>query len=80
VHPGREPGSGGRRGLHPQRRVATMDQESVDLRRAGERKAVGRHRAKPGDVLRFAGDVPHQYAALGDRPARAIVLMAYPSA
>jgi hypothetical protein len=57
-----------------------MDQESVDLRRAGERKAVGRHRAKPGDVLRFAGDVPHQYAALGDRPARAIVLMAYPSA
>jgi transcriptional regulator with XRE-family HTH domain len=35
---------------------------------------------EPGDVLRFAGDVPHQYAALGDQPARAIVLMAYPSA
>jgi len=34
----------------------------------------------PGDVLRFAGDVAHQYAAIGDQPARAIVLMAYPSA
>jgi XRE family transcriptional regulator, regulator of sulfur utilization len=31
-----------------------------------------------GDVLRFAGDVPHSYAAIGDEPARAIVLMAYP--
>jgi len=34
---------------------------------------------EPGDVLRFAGDVPHQYTALGDQPARAIVLMAYPA-
>jgi transcriptional regulator with XRE-family HTH domain len=49
---------------------------------------VGRLRAGPldapteletGDVLRFAADVPHQYAALGDQPARAIVLMAYPT-
>jgi transcriptional regulator with XRE-family HTH domain len=49
---------------------------------------VGRLRAGPldaptelaaGDVLRFAGDVPHQYAALGEEPARAIVLMAYPT-
>jgi transcriptional regulator with XRE-family HTH domain len=31
-----------------------------------------------GDVLRFAGDVAHSYAAIGDDPARAIVLMAYP--
>ncbi len=30
-----------------------------------------------GDVLRFPGDVPHSYAALDDRPARAIALMAY---
>jgi transcriptional regulator with XRE-family HTH domain len=30
-----------------------------------------------GDVLRFAGDVAHSYAALDDKPARAIVLMAY---
>jgi quercetin dioxygenase-like cupin family protein len=34
---------------------------------------------EPGDVLRFAGDVAHQYAAIGERPARAIVLMAYPA-
>jgi XRE family transcriptional regulator, regulator of sulfur utilization len=49
---------------------------------------VGRLRAGPldapteletGDVLRFAADVPHQYAALGDQPACAIVLMAYPT-
>ena len=32
-----------------------------------------------GDVLRFAGDVPHSYAAIGDE-ARAIILMAYPTA
>jgi transcriptional regulator with XRE-family HTH domain len=31
-----------------------------------------------GDVLRFAGDIAHSYAAIGDDPARAIVLMAYP--
>jgi quercetin dioxygenase-like cupin family protein len=30
-----------------------------------------------GDVLRFAADVAHEYAALDDQPARAIVLMAY---
>jgi transcriptional regulator with XRE-family HTH domain len=30
-----------------------------------------------GDVLRFPGDVPHSYAALDDKPARAIALMAY---
>ena len=29
-----------------------------------------------GDVLRFPGDVPHEYAAI-DGAARAIVLMAY---
>jgi XRE family transcriptional regulator, regulator of sulfur utilization len=49
---------------------------------------VGRLRAGPldalvdldtGDVLRFAGDVPHSYAAIGD-DARAIILMAYPTA
>lgn len=33
---------------------------------------------RAGDVLRFAADVPHEYAALGDEPAHAIVLMAYP--
>ncbi|MEN3280332.1 MAG: hypothetical protein V7607_1472 [Solirubrobacteraceae bacterium] len=33
-----------------------------------------------GDVLRFAGDVQHEYAAIGDEQARAIVLLAYPSA
>jgi quercetin dioxygenase-like cupin family protein len=33
----------------------------------------------PGDVLRFDGDVAHEYAAIGEQPARAIVLMAYPS-
>jgi transcriptional regulator with XRE-family HTH domain len=31
-----------------------------------------------GDILRFAADVPHEYAALGGEPARAVVLMAYP--
>jgi transcriptional regulator with XRE-family HTH domain len=49
---------------------------------------VGRLRAGPldalvdldaGDVLRFAGDVAHSYAAIGD-DARAIILMAYPTA
>jgi transcriptional regulator with XRE-family HTH domain len=30
-----------------------------------------------GDVLRFPGDVEHSYAALDDKPARAIALMAY---
>jgi transcriptional regulator with XRE-family HTH domain len=49
---------------------------------------VGRLRAGPlnapvdldtGDVLRFEGDVPHSYAAIGD-DARAIILMAYPTA
>jgi transcriptional regulator with XRE-family HTH domain len=49
---------------------------------------VGRLRAGPldapidldtGDVLRFAADVPHSYAAIGD-DARAIILMAYPMA
>ena len=30
-----------------------------------------------GDVLRFPGDVPHDYAALDGEPARAIALMAY---
>jgi transcriptional regulator with XRE-family HTH domain len=30
-----------------------------------------------GDVLRFPGDVPHSYAALDDKPARAIALIAY---
>jgi transcriptional regulator with XRE-family HTH domain len=48
---------------------------------------VGRLRAGPldapvdldaGDVLRFAGDVAHSYAAIGD-DARAIILMAYPT-
>jgi transcriptional regulator with XRE-family HTH domain len=34
---------------------------------------------EPGDVLRFAGDVAHQYAAIGEQPARAIILMAYPA-
>lgn len=33
-----------------------------------------------GDVLRFAADVPHEYSALDDQPARAVLLMAYPSA
>jgi transcriptional regulator with XRE-family HTH domain len=32
-----------------------------------------------GDVLRFAGDVPHSYAAIGDVAAQAVVLMAYPA-
>lgn len=32
-----------------------------------------------GDVLRFAADVPHEYAALDGKPASAMVLMAYPS-
>jgi transcriptional regulator with XRE-family HTH domain len=31
-----------------------------------------------GDVLRFAADVPHEYAALDGEPAGATVLMAYP--
>ncbi len=33
-----------------------------------------------GDVLRFAADVPHEYAALDGEPAGAMLLMAYPSA
>jgi transcriptional regulator with XRE-family HTH domain len=50
---------------------------------------AGRLRAGPadaqveldtGDLLRFAADAPHEYAALGDVPARAVVLMAYPRA
>jgi hypothetical protein len=49
---------------------------------------VGRLRAGPldapvdldaGEVVRFAGDVAHSYAAIGD-DARAIILMAYPTA
>ena len=32
-----------------------------------------------GDVLRFAADVPHSYATLGRRPARAVLLMTYPA-
>jgi transcriptional regulator with XRE-family HTH domain len=32
----------------------------------------------PGDLLRFPGDVPHAYEAMGRRDARAVVLMAYP--
>ena len=31
-----------------------------------------------GDVLRFAADVPHEYAALDGQPAGALLLMAYP--
>ena len=31
-----------------------------------------------GDVLRFAADVPHEYAALDGQPAGAMLLMAYP--
>ncbi len=31
-----------------------------------------------GDVLRFGADVPHEYAALDDEPAGAMLLMAYP--
>jgi transcriptional regulator with XRE-family HTH domain len=46
--------------------------------RAGPVDALAELRT--GDVLRFAADVPHEYAAIGDEPARAIVLMAYPSA
>jgi quercetin dioxygenase-like cupin family protein len=33
-----------------------------------------------GDVLRFAADVAHEYAALDGEPAGALVLMAYPPA
>jgi transcriptional regulator with XRE-family HTH domain len=32
-----------------------------------------------GDVLRFAADVPHEYAALDGEPAGAMLLMAYPA-
>jgi transcriptional regulator with XRE-family HTH domain len=32
-----------------------------------------------GDVLRFAADVPHEYAALDDEPAGAMLLMTYPN-
>ena len=48
---------------------------------------AGRVRAGPaselveleeGDLLRFPGDVPHAYEAVGRREARAVVLMAYP--
>jgi transcriptional regulator with XRE-family HTH domain len=44
--------------------------------RAGPVGGVTEMRA--GDVLRFAADVPHEYAAIGKQPARAVVLMAYP--
>jgi transcriptional regulator with XRE-family HTH domain len=33
-----------------------------------------------GDLLRFPGDVPHLYAALGGQDAQAIALMTYPTA
>lgn len=35
---------------------------------------------EPSDVMRFPGDVPHSYRALGDEDAKAVVLMAYPTA
>ncbi|MEV0425161.1 helix-turn-helix domain-containing protein [Micromonospora sp. NPDC050495] len=35
--------------------------------------------AGPGDYLRWASDVPHSYAAVGDEPVRASLLLRYPT-
>lgn len=34
--------------------------------------------AGPGDYLRWGSDVPHSYAAVGDEPVRASLLLRYP--
>ncbi|MEJ3655102.1 XRE family transcriptional regulator [Actinomycetes bacterium KLBMP 9759] len=69
---------GGRResGAHPRGVVEHLFLVEGRLR-AGPRDESEELAA--GDVLRFVADVPHVYETLGGEPARAVVLMAYPT-
>lgn len=70
--------AGGRResGAHPRGVVEHLFLMEGRLR-AGPREESEELAA--GDVLRFAADVPHVYEVLGDEPARALLLMTYPT-